>query len=70
MRVTFKVLLNAGASDEADRIRHKLRRLRNDVRAAIPSECQVEFDSPGVTHVDHPYGIEVICLTNGLVRTQ
>lgn len=69
MRVTFKVLLNAGASHEADRIRHELRRLRNDIRAAIPSECQVEFDAPGMTHVDHPDGIEVICSTHGIVRT-
>ena len=69
MRVTFRRLLNSGASNEADRIRHELRRLRNDIRAAIPSESQVEFDAPGMTHVDHPDGIEVICSTHGIVRT-
>jgi hypothetical protein len=69
MRVTFRRLLNSGASNEADRIRHELRQLRNDIRAAIPSECQVEFDAPGMTHVDHPDGIEVICYTHGIVRT-
>src|SRR4051794_4794666 len=69
MRVTFKVLLNDRSSNEADRIRHELRQLRNDIRAAIPSECQVEFDSPGMTHVDHPDGVEIICFTHGIVRT-
>jgi hypothetical protein len=69
MRVTFKVLLNNGASNESDRIRHELRRLRNDIRAAIPSESQVEFDSPRMTHVDHPDGIEINCYTYGIVRT-
>jgi hypothetical protein len=69
MRVTFKVLLDSGASNEADRIRHELRRLRNDIRAAVPSECQVEFVSPRMTHVDHPDGIEIICYTHGIVRT-
>jgi hypothetical protein len=69
IRVTFKVLLDNGASNASDRIRHELRQLRNDIRAAIPSECQVEFDSPGMTHVDHPDGVEIICYTHGVVRT-
>lgn len=69
MRVTFKLLLNEGAASEADRIRHELRQLRNDIRAAIPSGCQVEFDAPRMTHVDHPDGIEIICFTHGVVRT-
>ena len=49
MRVTFRRLLNSGASNEADRIRHELRRLRNDIRAAIPSGAQVEFASVNAT---------------------
>jgi hypothetical protein len=68
MRVTFKGLLNDGASNESDRIRHELRQLRNDIRAAIHSECQVEFVSPRMTHVDRPDGIEIICYTYGIVR--
>jgi hypothetical protein len=69
MRVTFKLLLNDRASNEADRIRHGLRQLRNDIRAAVPSECQVELVSPRMTHVDHPDGIEINCYTYGIVRT-
>ena len=69
MRVTYRVLLNTGSANEGDRIRHELRQLRNDIRAAIPSDCQVEFDSPGMTHVDRPDGIEIQCYTQGIVRT-
>ena len=42
MRVTYKRILD-GTFDEADRIRHELRQLRNDIRAAIDSASQVEF---------------------------
>ena len=42
MRVTYRRLLD-GAFDEGDRIRHELRRLWNDIRAAIPSQSQAEF---------------------------
>ena len=68
MRVTYRRLID-GASDEGDRIRHELRELWNDIRAAIPSESQVEFIAPRRTHVDRPDGLEVICYTHGIVRT-
>jgi len=68
MRVSFRRLINVGASNEAVRIRHDLRQLRNDIRAAIPSESQVVFIPPRMTHVDHPDGIEIICYTHGIVR--
>ncbi len=68
MRVTYKRIL-AGAFDEKDRIRHELRQLRNDIRAAITSEFQFEFVSPKLSHVDRPEGLEVICYTHGIVRT-
>jgi hypothetical protein len=67
MRVTYRRLLD-GAYDEGDRIGHELRRLWNDIRAAIPSESQAEFVSPRLTHVDRPDGLEVICYTHGIVR--
>ncbi len=67
MRVTYKRIID-GAFDEADRIRHDLRQLRNDIRAAIPSESQFEFVSPRLSHVDRPEGLEVICYTHGFVR--
>ena len=68
MRVTYRRLID-GAFDEGDRIRHELRDLWNDIRAAIPSESQVEFIAPRRTHVDRPDGLEVICYTHGIVRT-
>ena len=67
MRVTFRRLLD-GAFDEGDRIRHELRQLWNDIRAAIPSDAQAEFIPPRMTHVDRPEGLEVICYTQGVVR--
>ncbi len=67
MRVSYKRLLS-GSHDEGDRIRHELRQLWNDIRAAIPSEAQVEFVSPRITHVDRPEGLEVVCYTHGIVR--
>ncbi len=69
MRVTFRRLIGDGAYDEIDRIRHELRQLKNDIRAATPSDSQVEFIAPRMTHVDHPEGLEVICYTHGIVRT-
>ncbi|QEH35785.1 hypothetical protein OJF2_43420 [Aquisphaera giovannonii] len=67
MRVTYRRLLD-GAADEGDRIRHELRQLWNDIRAAIPSDGQAVFVSPVMTHVDRPEGLEVICSTHGIVR--
>ena len=67
VRVTYKRTLT-GAFDEGDRIRHELRDLWNDVRAAIPSEAQAEFAPPRMTHVDRPEGLEVICYAQGVVR--
>jgi len=67
MRVTYRRLID-GSSDEGDRIRHELRELWNDIRAAAPSESQVEFIPPRRTHVDRPGGLEVICYTHGIVR--
>ena len=69
LRVTFKTRLDHGASNEADRLRHELRALRNDIRASIPSDSQVEFIAPRMTHIDHPDGIEILCYTHGIVRT-
>jgi hypothetical protein len=68
MRVTFKRLFDRGGFDEGDRIRHELRELWNDIRASIPSNAQVEFVGPRLSHVDHPEGLEVICYTHGIVR--
>src|SRR3954452_11958326 len=42
MRVTYRRILD-GSFDEEDRIRHELRNLRNDIRAAIDSESQFEL---------------------------
>ena len=67
MRVTYRRLID-GAFEEGDRIRHELRQLWNDIRAAIPSEAQAEFVPPRMTHVDRPEGLEVICYTHGIVR--
>lgn len=67
MRVTYRRLLD-GSADEGDRIRHELRQLWNDIRAAIPSDGQAVFVSPSMTHVDRPEGLEVICSTHGVVR--
>lgn len=67
LRVTYKRRID-GAYDEGDRIRHELRQLWNDLRAAIPSQAQAELVTPGMTHVDHPDGLEVICYTQGIVR--
>lgn len=67
MRVTYKRLVG-GSFDEGDRIRHELRRLWNDVRAATPSDSQAEFLPPEMTHVDRPEGLEVICTAHGVVR--
>src|SRR4051794_16874258 len=53
MRVTYKRVIR-GAYDEGDRVRHELRQLRNDVRAATPSDAQAEFMRPRLTHVDRP----------------
>ena len=68
MRVTYKRIID-GSFDEMDRIRHELRQLRNDIRAAIASESQFEFTPPRLSHVDRPEGLEVICYTHGIVRT-
>lgn len=68
MRVAFRLTLNPSGSNEADRVRHELRQLWNDVRAAIPSESQVEFVAPAITHVDRPGGVEITCHTHGIVR--
>ncbi len=68
MRVTYRRILD-GTFDEADRIRHELRQLRNDIRAAIASESQFELIAPRLSHVDRPEGLEVICYTHGIVRT-
>ncbi len=68
MRVTYKRIID-GSFDEKDRIRHELRQLKNDIRAAIASESQFEFVSPKHSHVDRPEGLEVICYTYGMVRT-
>jgi hypothetical protein len=68
MRVTYRRIID-GTFDEADRIRHELRNLRNDIRAAIASESQFEFAPPKLSHVDRPEGLEVICYTFGVVRT-
>lgn len=68
MRVAFKRTIQKGGYDEGDRIRHELRELWNDIRAAIPSKSQVEFGEPRLTHVDHPDGLEVMCHTHGIVR--
>ena len=67
MRVTYRRLID-GSSDEGDRVRHELRRLWNDIRAATPSDSQAEFVPPRMTHVDRPDGLEVVCYTHGLVR--
>ena len=67
MRITYRRLIT-GAFDEGDRIRHELRQLWNDIRAAIPSDTQAEFAAPRMTHVDQPEGLEVICYTQGVVR--
>jgi len=69
VRVTFRRRLGPGGHEESDRVRHELRQLRNDVRAAIPPDCQVEFIRPRLTHVDQPDGLDVICYTHGIVRT-
>lgn len=68
MRVAFRIVLNPGAINETDRVRHELRELWNDIRAAVPPESQVEFVSPGITHVDRPEGVEITCHTHGIVR--
>jgi len=67
MRVIYRRLID-GAADEGDRIRHELRNLWNDIRAAIPSNSQAEFIPPSMTHVDRPDGLEVTCSTHGIVR--
>ncbi|WZO97770.1 hypothetical protein EP7_004821 [Isosphaeraceae bacterium EP7] len=67
IRVTYRRLL-AGGFDEVDRIRHELRELVNDIRAATPSSSQAEFCPPAMTHVDHAEGLEVICLARGIIR--
>ena len=69
VRVTFKMLLNDGAANEGDRLRHELRQLRNDIRAATPSDTAVELIAPRMTHVDRPEGIEILCYTHGIART-
>jgi hypothetical protein len=69
VRVAFRRRLGAGGHDESDRVRHELRQLRNDVRAAVHPDCQVEFIRPGLTHVDQPDGLDVICYTHGIVRS-
>src|SRR4051812_631146 len=68
MRVTYRRILD-GTFDEADRIRHELREVRNNIRAAIASETQFEFAPPKLSHVDRPEGLEVICYTYGVVRS-
>ncbi|MEJ7636439.1 MAG: hypothetical protein WKF75_00225 [Singulisphaera sp.] len=45
MRVTYKRIID-GSFDETDRIRHELRQLRNDIRAAITSESQLNSSPP------------------------
>jgi hypothetical protein len=67
LRVTYRRLL-AGGYDEVDRIRHELRELVNDIRAATPSSSQAEFCPPGMTHVDRREGLEVICNSRGIIR--
>jgi len=69
MRVSYRRLID-GAFDEGDRIRHELRNLWNDIRAAAGSESQAEFVAPRVTHVDRPAGLEILCYTHGVVRTK
>ena len=69
MLVTYRRLLGRGAYEEADRIRHELRDLSNDVRAALPDNAQVEFARPGFSHVDRPEGLELLCVAHGIVRT-
>jgi hypothetical protein len=68
MRVTYARTIDGGRSDEEDRIRHELRQLVNDIRAAISSESQVEFVGPRLTHVDRPEALEILCHTHGIVR--
>ena len=68
IRVTYRRVID-GSFDEADRIRHELRNLRNDIRAAIASESQFECAPPKLSHVDRSEGLEVICYTYGVVRT-
>ncbi len=67
MRVTYRRIID-GTYDEKDRIRHELRQLRNDIRAAIASESQFDLVTPKLSHVDRPEGLEVICYTHGIVR--
>jgi hypothetical protein len=69
VRVTFRRRLGGGGGDESDRVRHELRQLRNDVRAAVAPDGQVEFIRPRLTHVDRPDGLDVICYTHGIART-